>query len=136
MSSMPPRRKPSADTPAASMFPAAMSVRRRMKGVRPVQKHGDAVEEEARSIADAIMEKRRMAKGGEVGHDTPLDESNYDERNEDMAEQEHDLDWPNGPEVSQPEDSNEHGRTLEDADEDGEDLISRIRARLKSSTTR
>lgn len=86
--------------------------------------HGGPVtadhEEHYSSIADAILKKKKMANGGMVEPDnkeTPADSSPYDEDNEDAIMKElYDEDL--GP---QPEDSNE----------DGDDMISQIRKKMK-----
>lgn len=78
-------------------------------------------EEHYSSIADAILKKKKMADGGMVEPDdneeTPASLSPYDDDNEDAILKElYDEDL--GP---QPEDS----------DEDGDDMISQIRKKMK-----
>lgn len=102
---------------------------------------GEVTDEEAlehhASVASAIMAKRAkmMAEGGEVDIDSNNEEqpNGYYHQNEDAALKENydeDMD-----DVSQPEDSNEHGDMREDDEENDHDssIVGKIMRKRKSS---
>ena len=99
-------------------------------GRKPYAKGGMA---HPKSITKAIMMKRKMmAEGGEVDlNENSMEQANgYYKRNEDAALKEnYDSDFED---MSQPMDSNEDGRTLEDADKDGKSMIEKIRKSMRS----
>lgn len=85
-------------------------------------------DERAESIAEAIMQKRRkFADGGMVDLEANSEEkpNEYDELNEMAADAEQ---YDDGQISPQPEDSNEMG---DDLDSDKQDMISRIRSKLR-----
>lgn len=92
--------------------------------------HGGEIEA-PKSIAEAIIKRKKMmADGGFVDIDKNAEEvqdDDYEDQNIEAADD--DLD-DSIPEEDQPMDSNEHSQEL--SDEDAHDMISKIRAKMKS----
>lgn len=96
--------------------------------------HGGRISERAKSIADAIMSAKKKAKmmadGGEVDLDNEEDASPLTTYEDDNADTAHEDIYDDDPLDDQPEDSNEHG----DSEEDDDDMISKIRKRMKGNS--
>lgn len=83
------------------------------------------------SVAAAIMARKKFAEGGQVDIESngQEDYDHMDELNEAALKENYDSDMED---VSQPMDSNEHGRVLSDEDDHGKSLVQKIMARSKN----
>lgn len=93
---------------------------------------GGMVEDEPKSIAEAIMRKRRMADGGMVDLQANANEDLNEEDQLSYQAARKNTYYDNSQISAQPMDSNEHGDVLDDEDEDNRDMISRIRSKMRS----
>lgn len=91
------------------------------------------MDDEDQMIMEILQKRRQMyAQGGEVDldHNSMEQPNSFYERNEDAALKEnYDEDMED---VSQPEDSNEHGDKREDDEENEDDMVGQIRKKMKS----
>lgn len=93
----------------------------------------DSTDADALDMVSAIMQKRKMmAEGGSVDLSENADEeyNHADEDNFEALKKENYSESDGLTDLTQPEDSNEHGDVLKDAD--SHDMVDEIRKRLKS----
>lgn len=125
-----------AGKPKKQALAIALDVQRRArksKGGRIVDIAPEASEKPS-SMAEAIMKKRKMAHGGEIdiAENAKQLTDSFDDLTEEAVDSLYESESAELDKVHNPLDSTSHDVDLEDADERGKSMISKIRSRMKS----